>query len=397
MQNSIKIQDIKNSKVLVRVSFDLPSLDDTARISDATTTIKQLLSQNNKVILCSKWGKIKNGVDPKFSFKNMLKTVDKILLQEIFTNELKNGSKNSYQLGFVNQFEDFKKAKVQIENNNSEAKYQIFLLENTHFDSREKSKDASQRLEIAKEYANLADFFVDEAFPSSHRTEATNTEIKDFLPNSLGLSYSKEIHNLNKLKEEIQRPYMVVMAGSKLETKLPLIQQMLPKADKILLGGMLAFTFIQAAKELKLDLTSDQNKPISYPELFDSQIEENFLDTAKELLQKYPQKLILPLDFVYGQKDGKKYAFDVGLKTLELYETILKEAKTLFWNGTLGYYEQKPFDQATLQLAEFVGNLENCFTAIGGGDTNSSLPQDILQKFSFISMGGGATLEYLSK
>jgi len=386
MQKISTFDQIKNSKVLVRVSFDLPSLADTARISDAIPTIKELLKNQNSVILCSKWGKVKNGTEEKLSLKNMLGIV-----QEVFG---KVGLENSDNLEFINQFESFEKAKEKIETSKS----QIFLLENTHFDKREKSKTMEERLEIAKEYAKLADFFVDEAFPSSHRNEATNTEIKTLLPNILGLSYANEVTNLNKLKQEIQRPYMVVMAGSKLETKLPLIKEMLPKADKILLGGMLAFTFVKVAKDNNFALKSDlKTDSFDYPELFDSQIEVDFLETAKELLQNYSDKLVLPIDFVYGEKDGKKFAFDVGPKTLELFEEFLKSAQTIFWNGTLGFYEQKPYDEGTLRLAQFVANLDDSFTSIGGGDTNSSMPKDILDKFSFVSMGGGATLEYLSR
>jgi phosphoglycerate kinase len=391
MQEISNIKHLKNAIVLARVSFDLPNLKDTARILDVIPTIKLLLQNKNKVILCSKWGKVRemdlqNPSQSKLSLKNMEETLDIIF---------KKNLEKVYDLEFANQFESFENLENKIKAKSSDFRDQIFLLENIHFEPKEKSKNYEQRLEIAKKYAKLADFFVDEAFPSSHRSEATNTEIKELLPNCFGLSYQNELENLNKLKEDIQKPYLVVMAGSKLETKLPLIQKILPKADKILLGGMLAFSFIKVAKDNNLPLfLEDKNK--QYPELFDSQIEENYLKTALDLLQKYPEKLILPIDFIYGSKDEKKFAYDVGPKTLKLFENYLKTAKTIFWNGTLGFYEQKPFDKGTLELAEFVSNLENTFSAIGGGDTNSSLPKNILEKFSFVSMGGGATLEYLS-
>jgi phosphoglycerate kinase len=391
MQKISDIQQIKNSRVLVRVSFDLPNLKDTTRILDAIPTIKLLLKNKNKLILCTKWGKVKeqdlqNPLESNLSLKKMQETLDIVF---------KKNLEEVYDLEFVNQFENFEILENKIKDRNLDSRDQIFLLENTHFEPKEKSKNPKERLEIAKKYAKLADFFVDEAFPSSHRSEATNTEIKELLTNCLGLSYQNELKNLNKLKEDIQKPYLVVMAGSKLETKLPLIQKILPKADKILLGGMLAFSFIKVAKDNNLPLfLGDKNK--QYPELFDSQIEENFLQTALELLQKYPEKLVLPVDFVYDNKGDKRFAYDVGPKTLQLFENYLKTAKTIFWNGTLGFYEQKPFDKGTLELAEFVSNLEDTFSAIGGGDTNSSLPKHILEKFSFVSMGGGATLEYLS-
>jgi phosphoglycerate kinase len=377
----LKLDQIQNSTVLVRVAFDLPSLDDTARVKDAIATIELLLKNKNKVVLATKWGRPK-GNDLEFSTQKLVDVVESELATTPKTSSspLERGT----QVEFVNQFQSFEEAKTQILNSQK----QIFLLENTHFSSDEKSKDAEARLKIAQKYASLADYFVDEAFPSSHREEATNTEIKEILPWTFGLAYANEIVNLDRLRLDVKKPFVVVMAGAKLETKLPLITKMLPKADKILIGGLLSFTFLQAAKDLgHSDL----------PDIYDSYVEVEFLEQAKELLKSNHEKLVLPLDLAYEEENGKKYGRDVGAKTLELFESELQKAQTIFWNGTLGFYEKPPFNQATLALGKYIADLKNSFRVLGGGDTGSSLPQEILEKLDFVSMGGGATLEYLSR
>jgi len=377
----LKINEIYNSIVLVRVAFDLPSLDDTARIKDAIPTIELLLSHKNKVILTTKWGRPK-GQDLEFSTQKLVDVIE----SELATTPKTSSSplERSTKVEFVDQFKSFVQAKTQILN----SKNQVFLLENTHFEADEKSKESEKRTIIAQKYASLADYFVDEAFPSSHREEATNTEIKEILPWTFGLAYANEIVNLDRLRLDVKKPFVVVMAGAKLETKLSLITKMLPKADKILVGGLLGFTFIQAAKDLDY---------ADLPDIYDSYVEVDFLDQAKELLKTNPEKLILPIDIVYEEVEGKKFGRDIGLKTLELFESELQKAQTIFWNGTLGFYEKPPFDKATHELGFFIAKLETAFKVLGGGDTGSSLPQEILDKLDFVSMGGGATLEYLSR
>ncbi|MEI6728532.1 MAG: phosphoglycerate kinase [bacterium] len=367
----IDLQKISNSTVIVRVCDDVSSLDKLDRVQDSAPTIKILLSNNNKVLILSHWGRPKGNVDNSKSLK---------LLQPATSQFLQT------KVEFMNQYEGFEAAKNKI--NKSENK--VFLLENTRFSPFEKSKIQSERDSLARQYASLADFFVDEAFAVSHRKEVTNFELSKLLPKALGLSYQNEIENLNKLSKNPVQPFVVVMAGAKLETKLPLIEKMLVHSDKVLLGGMLSFVFVKAAQDLGLTKYETTG-------LFDSPVELDFYDKAKEILLKYSEKLFLPLDFVYGNKDDKKVAYDVGEQTINEFKVELQSAKTIFWNGTLGYYEQKPFDKGTEELAEYITTLTSAFKAIGGGDTNSALPQKILEKFDFVSMGGGATLDYLGR
>jgi phosphoglycerate kinase len=365
----ININTIKNSKVLVRVNYDLPNLQDDERIDDSLATIQTLLEENNKVILCTHWGR----PDPKdMESHSQLSTsrLDDIIEEKLAESVL-----------FVNQYSSWEEAKEEIAN----AKENIIILENTRYAADEKSKDPTVRLELAKKYAELADYFVDEAFAVSHRQEATNTEIKELLPSCHGLSFLNEVNNLNKLKNP-EKPFAVVMGGAKLETKLDLLNKILPKTDKLIVGGMLCFTFIAAKKALGHD---------NLPDIFESIVENDFIETAKDLIQQHGDKIVTPIDFVYSP-DGK-YAFDIGPKTLELFAATLGDAKTVFWNGPMGFYEKPPYDHGTLELGKIIIGLTNAFKVVGGGDTGSALPAYILDGIDFVSMGGGATLEYLSK
>ncbi len=413
----LTLEQISNSVVLVRVAFDLPTLNDTARIKDALETIKLLLKNNNKVVLATKWGRPK-GSDQRFSTQKMANVVETLVRTSILKELAEQGEagssrdleidqewdRNHSYITFIDQFQGFEVAKEKIHDFKKDAPFlpghgRLFILENTHFDACENSKDATQRLEIAKKYASLADYFVDESFASSHRNEATNTEIKTLLPWTFGLAYQNEVKNLDQLRVGVKQPFVVLMAGAKLETKLPLITKMLPKADKILLGGLLSFTFLQAAKELLYP---------NLPDIYESYVEVEFLEQAKELLLKNPEKLVLPLDLIYEETnvDFKlsenqatqvgKYGRDVGPKTVKLFENELQKAQTIFWNGTLGLYEKPPFDRSTRSLGDFIASLNGVFRVLGGGDTGSALPQEVLDRLDFVSMGGGATLEYLS-
>ena len=359
---------IKNSKVLIRVNYDLPNLEDSERVDDSLATIQTLLEENNKVILCTHWGRPKpEDIDSHSHFSTS--RLDDLLEEKLAESVL-----------FVNQFNSWEETKEEIDN----ARENIIILENTRYSKDEKSKDNATRLELAKKYAGLADYFVDEAFAVSHRQEATNTEIKELLPWCHGISFFNEINNLNKLKNP-DKPFAVIMGGAKLETKLDLLNKILPKTDKLIVGGMLCFTFIAAKKAMGFE---------NIPEIYESMVETDFIETAKVLIEQYGDKIIIPVDFVYSP-DGK-YAFDIGPKTLELFATTLSDAKTVFWNGPMGFYEKPPYDHGTLELGRIVIGLTSAFKVVGGGDTGSALPSYILDGIDFVSMGGGATLEYLS-
>jgi phosphoglycerate kinase len=360
---------INNQVFLVRVNYDLPDLESVSRITDSIPTIQNLLKNQNKVVLCTHWGR-PDGFDPEFSTQKILPVIQKVL---------------GLKIQFVNQYENFEDAKIEIQSSLS----QIFLLENTRFDSKEQSKDSKVRLNLAKEYAILSNFYIDEAFPVSHRNEATNTEIKELLPYTLGLSYAKEVEHLDFLKNKAKKPYILLMGGAKVETKLPVIKNLITKVDKILLGGLISLTFLEASRELGRVI----------PPIYDSKIYEEFLEPAKKLLQTYPEKIILPVDLAYSNLDQKPiFALDIGPQTVDLFIKNLQAASTIFWNGTMGKYEDLTFKKGTDQITkELLKLTPTAKIVVGGGDTAAAINPLDLDKFNFISMGGGATLEYLSK
>jgi phosphoglycerate kinase len=362
----MKISEIKNSKVFVRVNFDVPSISDTARIFDSVKTVQMLLSNSNQVILISHWGRPEGSRVTDMSLEKLLPAV------QTFYSE---------SVEFINQYDYFDK-NISLRDLLNISNSKLFLFENTRFSPNESSKNLFERDELAQKYAGIVDYFVDEAFSLSHRQEVTNYEIKKLLPYSYGLSFENELRNLEKIKSDPKQPFVVIMAGAKLETKLPLIEKMCEKVDKILIGGQLCFTFLVAAE--------------SKIELYNSAIDLTFLEKAKELISKYKDKIVLPVDFKYSELDGKKMALDIGEASILRFKSEIENAETIFWNGPLGYYFDKDFAEGTLQIAGFIANLKKPFKVLGGGDSIAVLPKEVLQQFDFVSMGGGATLEYLS-
>jgi phosphoglycerate kinase len=258
---------------------------------------------------------------------------------------------------------------------------QLFLLENTRFWSGEQSKNTDERMKQAEYYRQFGTYFVDDAFAVNHRHEATNTEIKHLLPHSVGLAFQGEIDHLAKLTHPVQ-PYTVILGGAKLETKLPLIAHLLPLVDHILLAGEPCFTFIAAHNEIN-------NLNTMIPGFVD----QAYLDDARKLIKEFGSKIVLPTDFMF---DNTGCARDIGPATIAYFSSYIKQSKTIFWNGPVGLYETKPFDTGTVEIGKVIAGLEGCYTVIGGGDTVASASNTVTQKFNFVSMGGGATLTYLT-
>jgi triosephosphate isomerase (TIM) len=367
------------STVIVRVDYNIPSLNDTYRIQITKKLILELLEEGYKVVLLTHYGRPKDGQkEKKFSTKNLIQPIKNVLGKQAI---------------FLDQYDPLKGFEV-LAKEIEQSQANLFMLENTRFDLREQSLETKIKYELAKQYATLGSYFIDEAFSVLHRQEATNYYIKKFIPWAYGYRYLIEVENLEKLKHlnQDQRPFVLVMGGSKLETKLPVINQLIDKVDKLLIGGQLAFTFIEAQKQLVANnLSSDMPVPI-----FDSLVEQAFISQAKELLSKYGEKIVLPVDMVYYYKDAKVLAGDVGGISVQMFIKELKKAKTIFWNGPLGQIEVKPYDQSTISLLKSISE-SNAFSVIGGGDTETMITPEIREKISFVSSGGGACLEYLGK
>ncbi len=372
MNQPIPIQSIHNSNVLVRVNYDLPNLNSLERITDTIPTIKLLLENNNRVVLLTHIGRPTH-IDPVFSTQKIAIPVEKTLQEPMM---------------FLNQFASFEAIKEIFDNSPN----RLFLMENTRFNSIENTGSSKEKLDLAKEYAKFGSYFVDEAFAVSHRTEATNSSIKELLPYTYGLSYDREVKELNKLKELLKNPKSgvktVIMGGAKLKTKLNLIQKILPQVDHLILGGKLAFTFLEAQNNLKLKPKVD---------IYDSQVETEFLDTAKSLLMKFHSKIILPSDLIIGTADNgiSKLGYDIGSDSIKEFGQIVSNSSVIFWNGPMGFCEKKEYAVGTLATVESIVSNAKAYKVIGGGDTLGLIDPKAKSKFNFVSMGGGATLSYL--
>jgi phosphoglycerate kinase len=374
-KKTIRDIDVKGKRVLVRVDFNVPLKDgmvsDDTRIRAAIPTIQYLLDHGAAVILCSHLGRPKGGPEAKFSLLPVADYLSKL-----------TGKK----LAFANDCigPEAKKA-AQI------LKFgEILLLENTRFHPEEELND----LTMAKELASLADIFVNDAFGTAHRAHASTEGVTHFLPSVSGFLLEKEIKYLSQTIENPARPFVVIMGGAKISDKIGVIKNLLKKADTILIGGGMANTFFKAQ---------------GYT-LADSLVEDEALETAKELLKAAGKKIQLPVDVVLGDKFDAEAAIktidlgnipdgwrilDIGEKTVASFASVIKTAGTVLWNGPMGVFEFPKFAVGTFSIAKAVAS-SKAVTIIGGGDSVAAIQQSgLAEKITHISTGGGASLEML--
>jgi phosphoglycerate kinase len=376
------ITEVIGITVILKVDYNIPTQNDVARIKRSIPTIKKLLEQNNKVVIATHYGR------PEGKY---IDTMSTNLLKHIIVDELQRVG-IALHITHVDQFAlGFPAAKDIIDK--SEDK--IYLLENTRFVPEETSNDTSVRETIANNYSSLANIAVNEAFSLSHRSEATNTELMKILPSTLGINYREEVSHLDIIKSNTKKPFVVIMGGAKPETKLQLIQKMCEVADYVLLGGSLCFPFVRAKSQML-------NEPKESIELFDSaRISESFIPQAVKLLQQFGSKIILPLDFVYIDEQDlelkQQFAGDIGVETRQLFAHVINDAKSIFWNGPLGWYEKESCREGSEAIAQMMEDNTGCYTVVGGGDTEACIPKQILPSIDWVSTGGGATLEYITK
>ena len=358
--------DMKDKIVLVRVDYNVPIKDkiiqNDMRIKASLNTIKLILEKGaSKIILMSHLGRPKGNLVEEYSTKPIAESLSKLLnLNVKHINDCIN-----YEL----------------------PEEKIILLENLRFYKEETANDE----EFAKKLAEKADIYVNDAFGTAHREEASVHAITKYIQSVPGLLLKKEIESLTL--DNPERPFMFILGGAKLDTKLPIIKSMLNKADKILLGGAMIFNFYKAK---------------GY-EIGDSLYDENMIDEAKKLLEN--EKIILPIDIVIAKdfsnesenktveidKIEKSWrGLDIGEKTIKHYIDILKEAKTIAWNGPMGVFEFEKYAKGTLEIAKALSVLD-AKTIIGGGDSASAIEKmNLKDKFTHVSTGGGASLELLS-
>ena len=378
--NKKTIEDIQvqGKKVLVRCDFNVPldkegNITDENRIVGAMPTIKYLSDNGAKVILCSHMGKPKGEPKPEFSLAPVAKRLSEKLGKEVVF------AADANVVG-----ENAKKAVAEMKDGD------IVLLENTRYRAEE-TKNVET---FSKELASLAEIFVNDAFGTAHRAHCSTVGVTEYLPAVCGYLIQKEIEFLGNAVNNPVRPLVAILGGSKVSSKISVIENLLDKVDKLIIGGGMAYTFM-AAKGY---------------EVGDSLLEKDYIDYAKEMMAKAGDKLLLPIDTVVAKDfdnnaESKVVAegcieagwqgLDIGPKTIELFSDAVKSAKTVVWNGPMGVFEMENFAKGTNAIAQVLSEID-ATTVIGGGDSVAAVNQAGLgDKMSHISTGGGASLEFL--
>ena len=368
--------DFTGKRVLVRVDFNVPIEDgviqDDTRIVSSLPTIRALLQKGASVILMSHLGRPK-GVDDKYRLAPVAKRLEEVLHQPVRYVPSKPASDET-----AKALQDLKPGEVA-------------LLENVRFESGEEKNDP----ELNRKLAMLGDAFVLDAFGSAHRAHSSVSGVAGLLPHAAGHLLREEVANLSKLLNDPVKPYVVIIGGAKVSDKLLVIENLLPTVDRMLIGGGMAYTFVKA-----------QGGKIGK-----SIHEDDFLDKARELLERYASKIVLPTDTLAGDKfsaDANTMVvptnaipddwegMDIGPESQKAFATALEGAKTVFWNGPMGVFEFAKFASGTNAVAQAVADLKGAYTVVGGGDSVSAINESgQAPKISHISTGGGASLELL--
>ncbi|MBN2664473.1 MAG: phosphoglycerate kinase [Bacteroidales bacterium] len=382
--NTIENFDFKGKKVLIRVDFNVPLNDsfeitDDTRMRKAVPTIKKVIDNGGSAILMSHVGRPKGEVQDKFSLKHIVKHLTELLGVEVKMAPDCIGDKVKQVADNLQQGE-------------------VLLLENLRFHAAETKGD----FDFSKKLSELADVYINDAFGTAHRAHASTTIVADFFPNAklFGYIMESELKSLDKVMEDVHKPYTAIIGGSKVSSKITIIENLLTKVDNLIIGGGMAFTFVKA----------------NGGNIGNSLVEEDFLEKIPalyELAEKNNAKIHLPVDSLNADKFDKdahvslsdidkipndRMGLDIGPKTVDLFKKVISQSKTILWNGPVGVFEFEKFEEGTkavgLSIAEATKN--GAFSLIGGGDSVAAISKfDLTDQVSYVSTGGGALLEYM--
>ncbi len=376
---TLKDLDLENKKVIIRCDFNVPMKDgkivDDTRIVGALDTIKYCLDKNCSVILLSHLGRVKEKEDlEKNNLAPVAARLAELLKKDVLFSEKTRG--------------DELEATVE-----AMLPGDVLLIQNTRYEDLDGKKESGNDEELGAYWASLGEVFINDAFGTIHRAHASNCGIAKHLPSAAGFLIEKELNALSVL-ENPPHPFVVILGGAKVADKIGVIENLVTKADKILIGGGMAFTFLKAAgKEIGKSLLDEEN-----------------IDFCKKMLASYSDKIVLPVDAAvtheftndeeYRMKDiealeADEMGLDIGDKTLKNFEEIVKDAQIVIWNGPLGVYEFEKYKKNTDKLLKYVVD-NNIKTILGGGDiVAAATTAGMKDKVYHASTGGGATLEYL--
>lgn len=379
-KKNLKDFDYSGKKVLVRCDFNVPikngEITNDKRIKESLPTIKHLIDQNAKVILMSHLGRPKGKPNKEFSLEPVAKRLEELLDKKVlFLDDDKVVSEET-----KSKVEELKDGEVA-------------LLQNTRYVEGEEKNDEA----FSKELSSLGQYYVNDAFGTSHRAHASNVGLASNLPSAVGFLVEKEIDIMGKAIEDPERPFVAILGGAKVSDKIGVIENLLELVDKIVIVGAMANTFLKAEGK----------------EVGKSLVEDDKLDLAKELINSAKEKdinLILPVDVIVADDieavdsskvvdvdsiPNDKMAVDIGEKTIEIIGKELEDAKTVVWNGPAGVFEVEKFSNGTFEIAKILSELD-ATTIIGGGDSASAIEKaGLSDKITHVSTGGGASLELL--
>ncbi len=380
-KKTLKDIDVRGKKVLVRCDFNVPmnskrQINDDNRIVGSLPSIEYLIENDAKIILMSHLGRPKGQASEKYSLEPVAKRLEELLDREVIFAQDDNVVSDKVKETISNMKEG-----------------QIVLLENTRFRAEETENGG----DFAEELASLADIFVNDAFGTSHRAHASNVGVSSLIPSALGFLVEKEMELMGKTLENPEKPFIAILGGAKVSDKIGVIENLLDKADTILICGGMSYTFL---------------KTQGY-EIGTSLVEDDKLELAKDLLRKADQRnvdLLIPVDIVVASEFSNDSEFktvdidkmpadmmglDIGKKTIDIFVDKIKEAKTVVWNGPCGVFEYENFSKGTYAVAKAMAESEG-ITIVGGGDSASAVEKaGYKDRITHVSTGGGASLELL--